>query len=287
MAVLFHILVLSSAIIVPKFLDKKVVIPEFLSVDLVNISAPLSPPVVKTAPQTPATPVKPVTKKAKPKIVEAKKTAPIAPAIEVEQAPAPVKAISIKPIKRKIKKKIIPDTSAADARRVREDQAKKQQKIEKQRQQLLQEAQRAKALADAEEAAANDAVNALKQMIHADAAVASTTQTTTSSTPRTGGGSNNIIESQYQASIFSSLHEHWALPDIKPWNPDLTAIVIIHIAKNGRIINHSFEKRSGDRVFDQFVSRTIQEANPLPAIPAAMRVQQYSIGLRFKPGKIQ
>ena len=296
LAVLFHILVLSSAIIVPKFLEKKVIIPEFLSVDLVNIAAPLPPPVVKTAPQTPASPVKPAkpaVSKPKPKIVEAKKTAPIAPVVAVEPAPVPVKAISISPIKRKIKKKIIPDTSAADAKRAREALARKtqaqerQRQQEKQRQQLLQEARRTKALAEAEEAAAKDAVNALKQMYRADAAATSTAKVTTASTPRTGGGSNNIIESQYQASIFSSLHEHWALPEIKPWNPDLTAVVVINIAKNGRIINHRFEKRSGDRVFDQFVSRTIQEANPLPAIPAAMRVQQYSIGLRFKPGKIQ
>ncbi|MBN4067948.1 TonB C-terminal domain-containing protein [Desulfotalea psychrophila] len=165
---------------------------------------------------------------------------------------------------------------------------KRQQEIELREQQLLQEAQRTKALADAEQAAANDAVNALRKMLITDSELAaSTLQTNSAPTQRTGGGSSNIIESQYQSTIFSSLHEHWALPEIKPWDPDLTAVVVIHIAKNGRIISHRFEKRSGDRVFDQFVGRTIQEANPLPAIPSAMRVQQYSIGLRFKPGQIQ
>jgi len=292
LAVLFHILVLSSALIIPEYLDKKPIIPEFLTVDLVNISAPLPAPVVKTAPQTQKHPSKPIVSKPKPKLTKPKKTAPIAPVIpeKVSAAPepVPVKAISIKPIKRKIKKKIKPDTSAADARKARDAKLKKQQAIERRRQQLLQEAQRAKALADAEQAAANDAVNALRKLLLTDAAVvASTLPTDNSPTSRTGGGSSNIIESQYQSTIFSSLHEHWALPEIKPWNPDLTAVVVIHIAKNGRIISHSFEKRSGDRIFDQFVSKTIREANPLPAIPAAMRVQQYSIGLRFKPGRIQ
>jgi colicin import membrane protein len=297
LAILFHILIISSTIIVPKFLEKKIVIPEFLTVDLVNIAAPLPPPATETAKQEPAKPAKtvePVVSKPKPKVVKAKMTVPIAPAATEEPAPAPVKAISIKPIKRKIKKKIIPDTSAADARRARKALARKhlaaenqRQLLERQRQQLLQEAQRTKALADAEEAAAKDAVNALKQMYRADSAATSTAKVTRPSNSQAGGGSRNIIESQYQASIFNRLHDHWASPDIKSLNSDLTAIVIIQISKNGQIINHKFKQRSGDRVFDQFVSRAIQESNPLPAIPAAMRVQQYSIGLRFKPGKIQ
>ena len=306
LAILFHILVLSSAIIVPKFLEKKIIIPEFLTVDLVNIAAPLTPPVAKTAAQTPVSPVKsvePKVSKPKPKIVEAKKTAPITPVVveEPETAPAPVKAISIKPIKRKIKKKIIPDTSAADARRARkalarehlaaekqrQAQERQRQQLLRQRQQLLEEARRAKVLADAEEAAAKAAVNALKQMYQADAAATSAAKVTRPSSSMAGGGSSNIIESQYQASIFSKLHEHWNVPDIKPWAPGIVSVVIIKIAKNGRIVGHRFEKKSGDRIFDQFVSRTIQEVNPLPAIPAAMRVNQYSIGLRFTPDKIQ
>jgi colicin import membrane protein len=292
LALLFHVFILSSALVIPKYLHKKPNLPEFLTVDLVNISAPLPEPVVKSVPKTSAPPAKPIVSKPKPKISKPKKTAPIAPVVpEVvipTPVPAPVKAISIKPIKRKIKKKIKPDTRVADARKAREAKLRKEQTLERQRQQLLEEAQRKKALADAEEVAANDAVKALKQMLQTESeVVASTAQASPTPTPRTGGGSNNIVESQYQAAIFSSLHEHWALPEIKPWNPELTAVVVIHIALDGRIISHSFEKRSGDRVFDQFVSRTIQEATPLPAIPPAMHVQQYSIGLRFKPGKIQ
>ncbi len=286
LAVLFHLFVLTAMLIIPQYLDKKPIIQEYLTVDLVNISAPLPAPVVKTASQTQKSPVKPIVSKPDPK-----KTVSIAPVIPEKITPpvaAPVKAISIKPIKRKIKKTIRPDTTVADAIKARDAKLKRQQEIELREQQLLQEAQRTKALADAEQAAANDAVNALRKMLITDSELAaSTLQTNSAPTQRTGGGSSNIIESQYQSTIFSSLHEHWALPEIKPWDPDLTAVVVIHIAKNGRIISHRFEKRSGDRVFDQFVGRTIQEANPLPAIPSAMRVQQYSIGLRFKPGQIQ
>lgn len=289
LAILLHVLILISGLVIPKYFEKTPLIKEFLTVDLVNISAPLPAPATQSVSKPQTQTIKPVSSKTKPAVPE--KPAPIAPVIpeKIDQVsmPTPTKAISISPIKRKIKKKVQPDNSVADARKERETRLRNQQEFERQRQQLHQEAQRTKALAEAERAAADDAVKALRQMLLADAEVtASTSQTTPSPTRRTGGGSNDIVESQYQASIFNSLHQHWALPDIKPWDPDLIAVVVIHIAKDGRIITHDFEKRSGDRVFDQFVSRTIQEANPLPAIPAAMRKQQYSIGLRFKPGEI-
>ncbi len=289
LAILFHILVISSAIIVPKFLEKKIIIPEFLTVDLVTVAAPLPPPVAEPAKQRPASLVKtakPAASKPKPKIVKAKITAPIAPVIAETPVPVPVKAISIKPIKRKIKKKILPDTTAADARRERKAEQQRQL-LEKQRQRLLHEAQRAKALAEAEEAAAKDAVNALKQLYRADSAAISTSRVIKPSNNRTGGNPSNIIERQYQAAINNQLNEHWSSPITNALNSDLSARVVITIAKNGNIIDVQFENRSGDRVFDQFVNRAIQESNPLPPIPPAMHVQQYHIGSRFRPGKIQ
>ena len=69
--------------------------------------------------------------------------------------------------------------------------------------------------------------------------------------------------------------------------PDLTAVVVITINKNGHIANMFFEKKSGDRIFDQFVTKTIESASPLPPIPPAMKKQRYEIGLRFKPGSIR
>jgi len=277
LAVLSHVLILASAIILPKYLHKKPLIPEFLSVDLVNIAAPLP----QTTEPSPAPPqIKQDVKPSSPPPAERKKTAPIVPiraTATKEVAPSPVEAISIQPLKRKVKVKIPKNTTT---------EINRQRDTERERQQLLEEARRQKALADAEAAAASNAVKALKQLLQADS-VTSTTQTTQPTTARSGGNSNSAIENQYIATIGSSLNQHWALPEIKPWNPDLSATVIIHIAKDGRIINHRFEKRSGDSVYDQFVSRAIQDANPLPPIPGAMKVSDFTIGLRFTPGQIR
>lgn len=286
LAVFFHILILVGAILLPQYLPQKPIIPESLTVNLVSLPPILSPPATPT--QT-AAPPKPSSSVTIPKLkqLESRKTAPIATPVKPLPPPvaAPAKVISIKPLKRKIKKKIPPSSSAASVQR-RKEAERNQAILEKQRQQLLQEARRQQELAAAEDAAASEAVQALRQMLQTDAQATSATQAA-SAASRSGGSSGSIIKDQYNAAINGILMENWALPDIKPWNSDLMAVVIIDIAKNGRIIKHSFEKRSGDRVFDQFVSRTIQESNPLLPIPAAMRIGQYSIGLRFRPGEIQ
>ncbi|MCK5070776.1 MAG: TonB C-terminal domain-containing protein, partial [Desulfocapsa sp.] len=294
LAVLTHVFILASAIILPKYINKKPIPLEFLTVDLVNIAAPLPPSTPKIAPQPPPTQVKPKVTIQKPKPVEAKKTAPIKPIAPVEPivvsepAEVPIKAISIKPLKRKIKKKLPANTN--NQRQRIANQKRQQEILKRQQQQLLQDARRQQVLADAESAAANDAVAALRQMLQSETAATAATAATSanqSSRPRQSGNASNLIEKQYQASIGGKLMQHWDLPEIKTWQSDLSARVIISIAKNGRIISHNFEKRSGDRVFDQFVSRTIQDSNPLLPIPGAMRVSQYSIGLVFKPGQIQ
>lgn len=286
LALILHILVVASALILPKYLNKKPILPDFQTVDLVNIAEPQA----KSTPPKPAA-AKPAQKKPpvaarQTKVIEPKKAVSIAPPVAQETPEVPIKAISIKPLKRKLKKKLPPDTRALEQKKARGAKLKKLQAIERKRQQLLQEARRQKALAKAEAAAANDAVNALKRMLQADAAASSekSNRSRPSSRSNRTSSSNSVLEAQYQAAIFNKLTQYWAPPEISKWKTDLTTVVVIQIAKNGRILSHKFETRSGDRVFDQFVSRTIQDANPLPPIPGALKKQQYEIGLRFSPG---
>ncbi len=296
LALLFHILLLSSAIILPKYIQNKPKLPAFTSVDLINISEilPLPEAPIPQAAAPPKTSAPSSVKIKKLQTVEPKKTAPIAQTIP--SAPqAPAKAISIKPLKRKLKKKI-PSTAnthekqlkkqAAEKRRLLAEQHLQQQQLEAQSRRLQEEAERQRAIADTEaQLAASEAIDLLRQSLRADAANSEVKNGL--SRTRRSGGSSSTLEAQYFASIFGHLHQYWSLPEIKQWDPNLTAIVVIQIAKNGMISKHHFEKSSGDRVFDQFVSRTIEDANPLPAIPGALREQQYTLGLRFKPGNIQ
>lgn len=202
------------------------------------------------------------------------------------------KAISIKPLKRKLKKKLptIDKNAQERQKKLEAEQNRKliarQQALEAESRQLQDEANRQKAIADAEtKIAASAALNALKKSLRADEASANSRSG--HSTNRRSGGTSSALEAQYFASIFSHLHQYWAFPVSRSEDLQLNAVVVIEIAQNGRIKSHIFEKYSGDRVFDQFVNRALQEANPLPAIPRALKKQQYTLGLRFKPGKIQ
>lgn len=282
LALLLHVLLIASAILLPQYFHRKPIFPDIYTVDLVNIAEPL--PTASTPAPPPPSQTAPAVKIEKPAVIKNPKAItidkPAPDAIPVE----PVKAISIKPLKRKLKKKIPSNTAAENARKRR---AAEQRRLEAQRQQLLQEAQRQQAIADAEaKIAANEALNALKQSLRADAVVNSARNNQGSAAAR-GRGTSNSLEAQYFSSIFSHLHQYWSLPDIKPWSPDTTAIVVVTITKNGTIIHHEFERYSGDKVFDRFVSRTIEDANPLPAIPPALKKNQFTIGLRFRPGGIQ
>jgi len=289
LAILFHVLLLSSAIILPKYIHTRPKLPDFTTVNLVNI-ADILPPAPVSSPPPATVPAKSV-ETVKIQKIPATKVAPIAEISEKVPVAEPAKAISIKPLKRKIKKKLPPGSSTREIDKKRKITERKkalarQQELEARVRQLQEEARRQKEIAEAEaKLASSDALSALKHSLHADAA----TNTAKNSSRRTStnGGSSSALEAQYFSSIFGHLHQYWSLPEIKQWDPQLTAIVVVTIAQNGRIIQHNFEKRSGDRVFDQFVSRTIQDANPLPAIPRALKKQQYTIGLRFKPGQIQ
>lgn len=281
LAILFHVLLLSSALIIPKYIHTRTKLPDFTSVDLITI-ADMRPAVPAATPPPASVPAQAV--KNKPEKVTATKVIPLAEIAEASPVATPAKAISIKPLKRKIKKKVPKGLSTEEV----ENQNKaliKQQALEARSQELQKEAKRQKAIAEAEaKIAASDALTSLKQSLRADA-----NANNTKATNRTGssGGRSSALEAQYFSSIFGHLHQYWSLPEIKQWDSQLTAIVIITIAQDGHIMSHSFEKRSGDRVFDQFVSRTIQDANPLPPIPRALKEQQYTLGLRFKPGQIQ
>ncbi len=264
----FHLLLLLSAMILPDILQNRAKIPENYTVDLVNIAMPEPAPQELQPAETEAklTPPDKPLPVAPPKAISIAEPEPVPP-------PAAKKAVSLRPLKRKIKKKITP------AQRIQETNKRQNRRADAQRKRIAQ-VKRAEEQADQ---ANKEALNALKEMLQ-------TTSTATSSEARqkSPSASNlSVLEAQYASRIHSHLHKFWILPDIKPWNQSLEAIVIITVLKDGTLSRHFFEKRSGDRVFDQFVKKTLDAANPLPKIPAAMKMQQWEIGLRFRPGSIQ
>jgi len=255
----FHLFIYLSVIYLPQLFKPAIKYPEIYSVKLVNIVEPQAeaPPVQPQVKQVEKTP--PKIKEIKIKPVEIKKPKVV---VKPKPKPAPVKkAVSIKPLKRKKRKKI-----------------KKRPPPDKTAERKLKRAKELERKAEREARLAAQQVEKIKSQIRR--------------TNRTVRGSrqaniSNLLESRYQAQIFSRLQQYWSLPDHKPWDPNLSALVVITIQSDGKVTNRYFEKKSGDRYFDQFVVSTLQKAGDMPPIPPALRRPYYKIGLRFKPESIQ
>ena len=268
-AIGFHVLLILGVLYLPGLFKAKPKFADIYTVSLISITEPAAQPepvVEETAVQSPQpVPVTPVA---------AKKIAPIAEPVE-KPVPAPQKAISIKPLKKKKIKKIKKNS---------EDLRLKE--LERKRRKKLAEAIRAEEIAEDEARIAQKELERERNLMKTTETAAAPSVRKKSVPRKKIGGSSNLIQGQYNAAIFARLHQFWSLPEYMQKNSDLTAVVVITITKNGQIAHMFFENRSGNRAFDQFVEKTIEAANPLPPIPAAMRKQRYEIGLRFRPGSI-
>ncbi len=266
-AIGFHVLLILGVLYLPGLFKAKPRFSDIYTVSLISITEPAAQPepAVEEVVSPPPVPVAPVA---------AKKIAPIAEPVE-RSVPVPQKAISIKPLKKKKIKKI---KKNSDDLHLKE--------LEKKRRKKLAEAIRAEEIAEDNARVAQKELERERNLMKTTETAAAPSVRKKSVTRKQISGSSNLIQGQYNAAIFARLHQFWSLPEYMQKNSDLTAVVVITITKNGQIAHMFFENRSGNRAFDQFVEKTIEAANPLPPIPAAMRKQRYEIGLRFRPGSI-
>ncbi len=323
-AIAIHLLVFLGAVYLPGIFKTKPKFADVYTVSIVNVADPGNGPQapVKAPKATPRPPAK-VQKKAPPTPVKTQEATPppvLTPPVKsqktapIAEIPKPVeqaqpKAISLKPIKKKViqeDKKLEELARKQDLERKQElekkqEVARKQELERKQRQQrqILAQALKEEELLTERAKLAQEAVDAERRLLQSSQQLENTLPTTSRATESTGsgsetstsssapGGSSSLLESQYLASVFNRLHQFWTPPEYLQQDPNLTAVVVITVTLDGTVANMLFESKSGNRIFDQFVSKTIEAAAPLPPIPPALKKQRFEIGLRFKPGSIQ
>ncbi|MGB5233125.1 MAG: energy transducer TonB [Desulfoprunum sp.] len=305
LAIGFHILVALSTILFPLIFKSKPEFVDIYSVNLVNMEEPAAP----SAPPPAATPAKtqsqPPPAPTPPKVIEKteaavkippKEAVPVAAEQPAEVTPpAPLKAISLKPLKRKVKKEVPPDNT------VQREAEKREREIERQKRQQLaeslraeqdaaEEAQLAAEVAEAERKLMEQTRQRLSQIRSSIQSSSSSTATsasaTSSSSTTQGGESNSALDAQYYAAVAARIQPFFQLPEIKTFDPALVTIVVITINQSGEVADTQIESSSGDALYDQFVLKSIEAANPLPPIPPALRKQRIEMGLKFSPGGI-
>jgi len=272
-AIGLHVLVLLCSLYLPGLFKGKPKFADIYTVSIINIAEPEQPPQAEKQEQQ-----EPEAAPVRVQPVEKKKAVAIEEIVKQPEPAAP-KAISLKPIKQKKIKRI--DIVDDTARQKELDRLEKAKLAALREEQLLEERARL----------AREALETERKLLSQTATPVTQTPGRTSETRQTTGSNSssagNLIENQYLAAIVNRLHQHWALPENLQKNPDLTAVAVITIRKNGEIASFNFESKSGDRVFDQFVRNAIQAANPMPPIPPALKKQRFEVGLRFKPGSIR
>jgi TonB family protein len=290
-AIGIHVLVLLAALFLPDIFKAKPKFADIYSVSIINVAEPTvnpAPPV--RAPKTVSTPkTSPPPVSAPPEPVKTQKTAPIAE-VQEEPAPVPQKAISLKPLKKKKIQKIKP---AEDLARKQEDLNRKEEIVRNNRQKLAEALREEELLAERAKLA-QEALDIERSLLQSQQPAddlptrsSADSENQASSSSAAAGSNSSHLESQYLASVFNRLHQFWAPPEYLQQDPTLTSVVVITINQDGKIANMLFESKSGDRVFDQFVNKTIEAADPMPPIPPALKKKRFEIGLRFRPGSIQ
>ena len=85
----------------------------------------------------------------------------------------------------------------------------------------------------------------------------------------------------YYATIWARIKSQWVLPQGILPRENIEAVIDMKILRNGTVKDLSFEKRSGNRYFDETAIKAIKKASPLPPLPEWIRDNTMEIGIRF------
>lgn len=103
---------------------------------------------------------------------------------------------------------------------------------------------------------------------------------TTASEAQPGDGEAGTRMHAYYALIWSRIKGNWAFVSHAPGEV-LEAVIDVTILRSGAVTEVIFEKRSGNRFFDESAMKAIRKASPFPPLPAAIGDTSIQVGIRF------
>jgi len=94
-------------------------------------------------------------------------------------------------------------------------------------------------------------------------------------------GNVDVKMQAYYAALWARIKGQWALPKGILPGDNLEAVLHARILGNGTLKEADFEKRSGNRFFDDSALKAIKKAAPFPPLPEWVREGSIEIGIRF------
>lgn len=86
---------------------------------------------------------------------------------------------------------------------------------------------------------------------------------------------------EYISVVWSKVKQNWTMPHSLTLDKNITAIIEVRISRSGALERMAFEKRSGNRYFDESALRAVKKADPFPPLPYWVRENSIDIGIRF------
>lgn len=242
------------------------------SLSVINVSMVSLPALEKSAApdnQGPAELKKPSkAKKKTPKSEAATKTIP-------ETVQKPSNAVSIAPKKKKIKKSLKKKTFKS-ARVVKSAITQLEKKVEKSRPDQIRQA-----------------IDRLKDQVKKTGPNDHKTHGTVKRPGipgESGPGSKKVLEliDIYRIEIAYQIQNHWAFSEqLAGGQKNLEAYLALKVMPNGEIKDIWFDKRSGNRYFDESAKKAIMKSNPVRPHPPGVTTPFVTVGLRFTPKGIK
>jgi colicin import membrane protein len=266
LSILCHVLLVSGVVFLPEFEFVRPHIPAAVEVDLVSL--PQGAPQVQPRVVAPKMEMRPkpveqvkasaVTKKdrAKPQDEPVNMGGPT-PKDAVSLAPQPL------PVKKSLKKKTYNASKVIDQAIQRIEQKARKSRPRP----VLQ------------------AIDQLKKDVQGEAGVAVTGVGTTKAQI---SQKNLELLDIYNAEIWHQITKNWAFSQqMAGGHADLEAVIIVKIMRDGEIRDVWFERRSGNRYFDDSAHKAVKKSNPLPALPEGFLKPYYEVGFRFNLSELK
>jgi TonB family protein len=109
---------------------------------------------------------------------------------------------------------------------------------------------------------------------------------TGSSAPKSDAEINSQMN-EYIQTVWARVKQNWSVPPALVPNENITAIIDLSIDRTGAVEKVVFEKRSGNRYFDESALRAVKKSQPFPPLPWWVRDNHIEIGIRFHSAELR
>ena len=97
----------------------------------------------------------------------------------------------------------------------------------------------------------------------------------------------NAQTKEYIGVVWSRVKKNWTMPQALMPKENIETIIDVRISRSGALEHMGFEKRSGNRYFDDSALRAVKKSSPFPPLPYWVKDRNIEIGIRFHSAELR